>query len=62
MHVGDASQQLLEDVLASVLRQPLVRHFLDVMVDTHSLTEFHDKVDMRALVYNLVQFHNAVVP
>ena len=62
MHVGDTAQQLLEDVLASVLGQPLVRHFLYVMVDTHSLTKLHDEVDMGALVYDLVQFHNAGVP
>ena len=62
MHVCDAFDKLLEDVLAGGLWQPLVRHLLDMMEDAHALAQLHDQVDLRALVDDLVQFHYVRVP
>ena len=42
MHVGNTAYQLLEDVLAGVFWEALVRHLFNVVEDTRTLAKFHD--------------------
>ena len=62
MHVSYTADKLLEDALAEVFFQPLIRLLLDVVVYAFAHAQFHYKMDVGSLVDDFVQFHNVGVP
>jgi len=62
VHICHTAHELLENVLAGVLGQPLVRLLFDVMENGAALAHLHDQVHLSALVDHLMQFHNVWVP
>ena len=62
MHVCDSADYLLKDAFAKRLVESLVGHLLDVVVDAHALTQFHDEVDMSSLIDDFVELHDVLMP
>ena len=58
MHVSNSKHKLSENNFTILLSHPLVRQLLHVMVQWHSVAQFHHKVNFLGLIDHLKQPHN----
>ena len=62
MHIANGTDNLLENPTARLRVKSLIGQFFYMMVNWHSMTQFHDKMHLRSLVNNFVQAHDIGMP